>query len=145
MNFKVGDRVIIGGYSPAIRGKKGTIVSINETTLSAFVELDCGEKLLIPARFLIKDEGTVFTVFNIIEKRLGIDACELEYECLITCELVNKWHKKLTSCSSREEYAQIVNGVDKDLTKFNLTWGQFIQAMTNKIELEKEIKKWNQK
>lgn len=142
MNFKVGDRIIIGGHSPAIRGKKGTIVSINDTTLSAFVELDCGEKLLIPARFLIKDEGTVF---NIIEKRLGIDACELEYECLITCELVNKWHKKLISCSSREEYSQIVNGIDKDLTKFNLTWGQFIQAMTNKIELEKEIKKWNQK
>lgn len=142
MNFKVGDRIIIGGSSPAISGKKGTIVSINETTLSAFVELDCGEKLLIPARLLIKDKDTVF---SIIEKRLGIDACEIEYECLITCELVNKWHKKLISCGSREEYAQIVNGVDKDLKKFSLTWGQFIQAMMNKIELEEEIKKWNKK
>ena len=142
MNFEVGDRIIIGGSSPAISGKKGTILSINKTTLSAFVELDCGEKLLIPARLLIKDKDTVF---NIIEKRLGIDACELEYECLITCELVKKWHKKLTSCNSREEYAEIMNGIDKDLKRFNLTWGQFTQAMMNEIELEKEIKKWNAK
>lgn len=140
MGFKVGDKVIIGGNSPGISGKKGTILSINKTTLSAFVELDCGEKLLIPTRFLIKDKDSVF---NIIEKRLGIDACELEYTCMITCELVNKWHKKLISCSSREEYAQIMNGVDKDLKKFNLTWGNFIQAMMRDIELEEEIKKWN--
>ena len=142
MDFKVGDKVIIGGNSPDISGKKGTILSINKTTSSAFVELDCGEKLLLPIRFLIKDKDSVF---NIIEKRLGIDACEIEYECLITCELANKWHKKLISCDSREEYAKIVNGVDKDLKKFNLTWGQFIQAMMNKIELEEEIKKWNKK
>lgn len=140
MNFKVGDKVIIGGNYFGISGKKGTIVSINKTTLSAFVELDCGEKLLIPTRFLIKDKDAVF---NIIEKRLGIDACELEYTCMITCELVNKWHKKLISCSSREEYSQIVNSVDKDLKKFNLTWGNFIQAMMRDIELEEEIKKWN--
>lgn len=142
MNFKVGDKIIIGGNSPGISGKKGTIVSINKTSLSAFVELDCGKSLLIPTRFLIKDKDTVF---NIIEKRLGIDACELEYTCMITCELVKKWHKKLISCSSREEYSQIVNGVDKDLKKFNLTWGQFIQTMTHEIELEKEIKKWNKR
>lgn len=142
MNFKVGDRIIIGGSSPAISGKKGTIVSINETTLSAFVELDCGEKLLIPARLLIKDKDTVF---SIIEKRLGIDACELEYNCMITCELVKKWYKKLTSCNSREEYAEIMNSINKDLKRFNLTWGEFIQTMTHEIELEKEIKKWNKR
>ena len=142
MDFKVGDKVIIGGNYTAISGKRGTIVSINMTSSSAFVELDCWGKVLIPIRFLIKDRNTVF---NIIEKRLGIDACELEYECLITCELVKKWHKKLISCSSREEYSQIVNGVDKDLKKFNLTWGNFIQAMMHDIELEKEIKKWNKR
>lgn len=142
MDFKVGDRVIIGGNSPGISGKKGTIVSINKTSLSAFVELDCGGKLLIPIRFLIKDRNTVF---NIIEKRLGIDACEIEYNCMITCELVKKWHKKFKSCGSREEYAEIMNGVDKDLKRFNLTWGDFIQTMMHDIELEKEIKKWNEK
>lgn len=140
MDFKVGDRVIIGEDSNVSRGQKGTIVNINNVTSLAFVKLDCGVEILIPTRLLIKDKDSIF---NIIEKRLGIDACELEYECLITCELVNKWHKKLISCSSREEYAQIVNGVDKDLKKFNLTWGQFIQAMMNEIELEEEIKKWN--
>lgn len=142
MNFKVGDKVIIGGNSTTISGKRGTILSINMTSSSAFVELDCGGKLLIPIRFLIKDRNTVF---NIIEKRLGIDACELEYECLITCELVKKWHKKLISCDSREEYAKIMNGIDNDLKKFNLTWGNFIQVMMHDIELEKEIKKWNEK
>lgn len=142
MNFKVGDKVIIGGDSPTSKGKRGTIMEINNITLLAFVKLDCGAELLVPTRLLIKDKDSVF---NIIEKRLGIDACELEYECMITCELVNKWHKKLISCSSREEYAQIVNGVDKDLKKFNLTWGQFIYAMMNEIELEEEIKKWNKK
>lgn len=142
MNFKVGDKIIIGGNSPGISGKKGTIVSINKTSLSAFVELDCGKSLLIPTRFLIKDKDTVF---NIIEKRLGIDACELEYECLITCELVKKWHKKLISCNSREEYVNTMNGIDKDLKKFNLTWSDFIQTMTHEIELEKEIKKWNKR
>lgn len=142
MDFKVGDKVIIGGNSTTISGKRGTILSINMTSSSAFVELDCGGKLLIPIRFLIKDRNTVF---NIIEKKLGIDACEIEYECLITCELVKKWHKKFKSCGSREEYAEIMNGVDNDLKKFNLTWGNFIQAMMRDIELEKEIKKWNKK
>lgn len=142
MNFKVGDKVIIGGNSTTISGKRGTILSINMTSSSAFVELDCGGKLLIPIRFLIKDRNTVF---NIIEKRLGIDACEIEYNCMITCELVKKWHKKFKSCGSREEYAEIMNGVDKDLKRFNLTWGDFIQTMMHDIELEKEIKKWNEK
>lgn len=140
MNFEIGDKVIIGGNSPAISGKKGTILSIN--TASAFVELECGEKLLIPIRLLIKDKDTVF---NIIEKKLGIDACEIEYNCMITCELVKKWYKKFTSCNSREEYAEIMNGIDKDLKKFNLTWSEFIQTMTHEIELEKEIKKWNKR
>ena len=142
MDFKVGDKVIIGGNSPAISGKRGTILSINKTTSSAFVELDCGEKLLIPARLLIKDKDTVF---NIIEKKLGIDACEIEYNCMITCELVKKWYKKFTSCNSREEYANTMNGIDKDLKRFNLTWSDFIQTMTHEIELEKEIKKWNKR
>lgn len=53
MDFKVGDKVIIGGNSTTISGKRGTILSINMTSSSAFVELDCGEKLLIPARLLI--------------------------------------------------------------------------------------------
>lgn len=142
MKFKVGDRIVIGGYSPAISGKKGTILSINNITSLAYVELDCGEKLLIPTRLLTKPKDTVF---NIIEKKLGIDACEIEYNCMITCELVKKWHKKFKSCGSREEYAEIMNGVDKDLKKFNLTWGDFIQTMMHDIELEKEIKKWNEK
>lgn len=140
MNFKVGDKVIVVESSSTSRSKRGTIMGINKITSLAFIKLDCGGEMLVPTRLLIKDKDTVF---NIIEKRLGIDACELEYECLITCELVNKWHKKLISCSSREEYAQIMNGVDKDLKKFNLTWGQFIQTMMNEIELEEEIKKWN--
>jgi hypothetical protein len=142
MNFKVGDKVIIVESSSASRSKRGTIMGINKMTSLAFIKLDCGGEMLVPTRLLIKDKDTVF---NIIEKRLGIDACELEYECLITCELVKKWHKKLTSCNSREEYAEIMNGVDKDLKKFNLTWGNFIQAMMHDIELEKEIKKWNAK
>lgn len=140
MEFKVGDKVIIGGNSTAISGKKGTILSINPA--SAFVELECGEKLLVPLRLLIKDKDTVF---NIIEKRLGIDACELEYNCMITCELVKKWHKKLISCDSREEYSKTMNGIDKDLKKFNLTWGDFIHGMMNEIELEEEIKNWNKR
>lgn len=140
MNFKVGDKVIVVESSSTSRSKRGTIMGINKITSLAFIKLDCGGEMLVPTRLLIKDKDTVF---NIIEKRLGIDACELEYTCMITCELVNKWHKKLISCSSREEYSQIVNSVDKDLKKFNLTWGQFIQAMMNEIELEEEIKKWN--
>lgn len=142
MEFKVGDKVIINGNSSAISGKKGTILSINPA--SAFVELECGEKLLIPLRFLTKLK-VQDTVYGIIGKKLGIDACELEYSCMIICELVDKWHKKLVSCGSREEYAAIMNEVDKDLKHFNLTWGDFIHGMMNEIELEEEIKKWNKR
>ena len=87
MNFKVGDKVIIVESSSASRSKRGTIMGINKMTSLAFIKLDCGGEMLVPTRLLIKDKDTVF---NIIEKRLGIDACELEYECLITCELVKK-------------------------------------------------------
>lgn len=144
MGFKVGDKVIIRGNSPTSRGERGTIMEINNTTLLAFVKLDCGAELLIPTRFLTKLK-VKDTVYGIIGKKLGIDACELEYNCMIICELVDKWHKKLVSCNSREEYAKIMNEVDKDLKNFNLTWGDFINGMMNEIELEEEIKKWNKR
>ena len=142
MDFKVGDKVIIRGNSHASDGERGTIMEINNRTLLAFVKLDCGIDLLIPTCLLTKVKDTVY---GIIGKKLGIDACELEYNCMIICELVDKWHKKLVSCNSREEYAEIMNEVDKDLKNFNLTWGDFIHGMMNEIELEEEIKKWNKR